>query len=354
MSRFAKGLLLYCLIFLLLAAAALGVLAVYLREYEATRSTSCVRAYLSDCAAGKLSYSWGAALAGLDRRFQSEEEIRAWLGEKLETAVTRELRCDEPGEKLYGVFSEDGLCLAKLNLRQKEKGRWGLAGWEIVGEECGVENFTQTLDITVPNEYTVELGGQALDARYVTDGKVFYTLLEPFRSQLSDAPLKSRYQLGPYLPGPELRVLNAEGKPVSGEELDEYRTLQNCSGKETERLLSFARSYLDAFLPYAGDLNRYGLAYWNQLYPLIVPGGELENRLIQTREGFGFGNTYSIEVLSDEVLLSCDLGGGRYVLDLAYSTETVGLHGPVQEDNRMRLLIVETDGQLYAASMYSY
>ena len=52
--------------------------------------------------------------------------------------------------------------------------------------------------------------------------------------------------------------------------------------------------------------------------------------------------------------LVTDLKDGHYVVDLLYRTETVGLEGPVQEDNRVRLLVLEENEQLYAEAMYHY
>lgn len=354
MSRFAKGLLVYIVIFLLLAAVALGLLSAYLRAYEDSRSNTCVSRYLAACAEGELTYSWGASLAGLDRRFQSEEEIRAWVCARLEKATFRELRSDDPREKLYGVFDEDGVCLEKLTLRQEGEGRWGFTGWVVTGEECGVDAYTQTLDLLVPSDYTVELGEKTLDDSFVSDSRAVYSLLEPFQGHLGKQPYLKRYQVGPYLPGAELRVRDADGHEVAEEDRNEFYYLQNCSAKETTRLHEFALEYLDVYLPYAGDLERYGIMHWDALYRMIVHGGDLENRLVQARQGFGFGNTNAIEVVSDDLRLTSKLGSGYYVVDLGYRTETVGLHGPVEEDNQVRLLIVEQDGELLVEAMYNY
>ena len=46
-----------------------------------------------------------------------------------------------------------------------------------------------------------------------------------------------------------------------------------------------------------------------------------------------------------------DLGGGRYFADFGYHIRTTGLHGPTEEDYRMRLLLIE-DGTLLAEAMY--
>ena len=58
--------------------------------------------------------------------------------------------------------------------------------------------------------------------------------------------------------------------------------------------------------------------------------------------------------MEDEVSRCSDLGSGRYLIDISYRTETVGLEGPVQEDNRTRLLCVEESGELRMMAMFNY
>ena len=357
-NRFIRGLLLYVLIFLLLAAAALTALTLFLRDYEATRPAACVRAYLADGAQGKLGYGWGRCLAGLDRNCQSEEELRTWVGALLENASFREILSEDSETRRYALSDTEGTVFEELLLEPTEADFWGLSGWRVAAEQCRVDAYVHSVSLRVPPDYTVKLGETSLDERFITRERVPYTLLEPFTGYVSNLPTLVEYQAGPYLGEQALRVFDDTGRELSREELDEYRYLDGtCSQQDEERVHDFVRSYLDAYLPYAGDLNRSGMAYWDRLYPMIVHGGALEQRLIQTREGFGFGNTNSIEVLSDDIRLCARLEAGAqtvYVVDMDYRIETIGLHGPVQEDNSLRLLIAEIDGELYVQSMYSY
>lgn len=354
-SRFGRGLLLYILIFVLLAAVVLGVLYLYLSAYEASRSTTCVKQYLDECANGRLSYAWGTNLAQLDRRFQSEETVRAWIQEKLNNASFRELRSDNETEKRYGLFDENGVCFETLTLQPSGEGSWGFTGWTVAEEECNIGAFTETVDVTVPATYTVELGGVPADQTFIAQTGIPYEILEPCREYIGSLPTMVRYQVGPYLPGPELRVLDAAGNVVPEEEQTELRFLDNCTGADRERVHEFALRFLNALLPYAGDLNHSAGYYWYDLYALIVHEGPLEERLLDyMRAGFGYNNTYSIDIVADSVVFCSDLGGGNYLIDLTYRTETVGLEGPVQEDNRTRLLIVQSEDGLLTAAMFNY
>lgn len=353
-SRFGKGLLIYILVFVLLAAIALSVLFLYLRAYENSRSATVVRRYLDDCVNGELSYAWGSGLAELDRRFQSEEEILSWVRQKLQSASIRELRSENPDEKLYGIFDESGACLEKLTLRQTGKRSWGFTGWEVTQEECTIEAYAESVDLLLPADYTVELNGARVDSSFIVQSGIPYSILTPFDSYTGNLPTLVRYRVGPYLPGQQLRVLDPMGREVPEESRNEQYYLDNAAAADRVRLHDFARQFLNQYLLYAGDLYGAWYNYWYELYAMIVPGGELEERLIDVRGSFGYNNIYSIDIVSDELVLCSDLGSNRYLVDITYRTETVGLEGPVQEDNRARLLLVEQEGQLLVMAMYNY
>ena len=75
-SRFWLGLLIYILIFSLLAVAALLVLHSYLDAYEKSRPGTALRSYISECVNGKLGYGWGKSLAELDSRMMDDPAPR--------------------------------------------------------------------------------------------------------------------------------------------------------------------------------------------------------------------------------------------------------------------------------------
>ena len=356
-SRFVKGLLIYIVVFLVFTAAVLTVLTLWLRAYEATRPTACVRSYLAAGAEGELGYGWGRCLAEIDRNLQGEEELRAWAAKLMQNADYREILSEDNENRRYALYDEEGNLFAQLVLEKDASTSWGFTGWHVKEENCSIEAYRHSTTLRVPPTYTVMLGERRLDETMARTG-VTYTLLEPFVNYVSPLPTLVEYQVGPYVGDQTLRVLDGAGQELRPEELDEYHYLDGtCTEREKDRVHAFVLEYLDAYLPYAGDLNRFGFMYWDQLYGKIVHGGELEQRLIQTREGFGYGNTSSIEVLSDNVRLCTHIQAGEqsvYVVDMDYRIETVGLHGPVQEDNSLRLLIAEIDGELYVQSMYTY
>lgn len=354
-SRFGLGLLIYILVFLLLAAAALFVLRLYLQTYEDSRSSTCLNGYLLSCMEGELGPDWEACLTGLDERLQTKEEGLAYIREQIRNADCREIRSETQNEKRYGLFFHDsGPCFARLALRQGEAQRWGFRAWELSDVDCELGVYARSYTVTVPADYRVCLGEKELDERFIVEKDIPYETLEACRDLVPRQPTMVRYECGPTLLGDPLRVLNAGGREIPEDKQNEFYYLANCSSTVRERLTEFSLNYLKVYLPYAGDQRRGGLGYWGELREMIVRGGELEERLYGIRNNFGFGNTRSIEIVDYTVNLCTDLKDGHYLVDLVYRTETVGLHGPVQEDNRERLLLWEENERLYVEAMYHY
>ena len=353
-SRFGLGLLIYCLVFLLLAGAALFVLKLYLQAYEDSRSGNCIDRFLFSCAEGKLDDAWTASLTNMDERLDSEEDERGFVRNMILNADCREIRSDTQSEKRYGLFDADDQCFAQLTMHQSEEEHWGFRAWEVDGIECELGAYTHQYEITVPSDYRVCLGEMELDERFITETDIPYQTLEACRDLVPKQPTMVRYALGPTLHSEPLRVLTAGGREIPEENLNEAYYLSNCSSTVREQLESFALDYLNAYLPYAGDLRRGGIGFWADLRDKIVRGGELEDRLFSVRNNFGFGNTRSIQIVDHTLNLCVDFKDGHYLVDILYRTETEGLHGPVQEDNRVRLLLWEENEKLLTEAMYQY
>ena len=351
-SRFGLGLLIYILIFALLAAAALVVLHRFLTDYEETRVTTAVRRYLDACSEGNLSYGWGAALGRLDAGGTGEAQNREWARQLIRGATLREIIGSDREEKSYGLYDENGHCFETLTLRQSgEPDRWGFTGWQVTEENISLEPYTVTVELTVPSDYSVTVGGTPLTEENIAERSIPYAILEPFEDVLQNPPTQVRYRFGPVLGAGEVAVLDPAGRPVPEELQNEDHYLDNCTDADKARIRDFVDRYLAAYLPYADDLNRGGMAYFWDVYGLIIHGGELEERIRRAQDGFEYGNVQKLEILSTDISCSADLGGGLYFTDFSYHIRTYGLHDPTEEDYRMRLLLREVDGVLYAEQM---
>ena len=351
-GRFGRALLIYILIFALLASAVLVAFRQYLAAYEASRATTVLHRYLDACADGTLSYPWGLALGKIDSEQDGSSDSRIWAQEKIRNATIREQLGSSSEEKTYALYDENGVCFETVTLRQTGKGRMGFPGWQVAEENVSLAPYTTSVSLVIPEDYTVMLNGEALDPAFIVEKGIPYEALKPFENDIKTPPQKMKVQFGPVLGAGEVTVLDRKGQLVPEDQQNEFCYLNTANAADRARVQAFAESYLAAYLPYADDLNGGGMSYFWDVYTLIVHGGELEARIRQAQDGFEYGNVQKIEILSVNLDCCTDLGGGRYFADFGYHIRTYGLHDPTEEDYRMRLLIVEENGALLAEQMY--
>ena len=351
-SRFGLGLLIYVLVLALLAAVALAVFRQYLAAYEESRVTTAVQNYLDHCKDGTLTYQWGAALGRLSANRDEEAANRKWAQEKIRNATLREQINSNSSEKTYGLYDEGGFCFSTVTLQQTETGRWGFSGWKVVDERVNLEPYTTMVSIEIPSNYSVEIGGMTLDSSCIAEKNIPFEILEPLEDYLKDLPTKVRYQYGPVLDAGEMKVLDNRGRLVPEEQQTEYHYLDTASAADRARVKDFVERYLAVYLPFADDLEGRGMGYFDAVYQMIIHGGDIETRIRQAIDGLEYGNVQKLEILSVDLDCCTDLGGGRYFTDLAYHIRTYGLTDPTEETYRMRLLVKEEYGSLFAEQMF--
>lgn len=352
-SRFGLGLLIYILVFVILAAVALSFFWQYLEAYEASRLTTAVSGYMDSCTDGKLSYPWGLALGRLNSGDPGETESCAWVQNMIRNATMREQVTSDSTEKIYRLYDKDGVCFETLTLRQSgEADRWGFTSWEVANEDIYLEQYTTKVSVQVPQDYTVTVGGEMLDRAFIVEQDIPFEILKPFKDEIKNQPTMVRYQYGPVLGSGEMAVLDSTGKLVPEDLRTEIYYLDTAPATDRARVQDFVERWLAAYLPYADDLNGAGMGYFWDVYALIVPGGALEARIRQAQDGFEYGNVQKLEILSTDMDCCTDLGGGRYFADFSYHIRTYGLHDPTEETYRMRLIIRDESGTMRAEQMY--
>ena len=351
-SRFGIGLLIYILVFTLLAVAALFIFRQYLAAYEESRAGTVLHRYLDTCADDKLSYPWGLALGRLASDQNNDDESLNWAQDKIRNATVREKVGNNREEKIYGLYDENGICFETVTLHPTEKDRWGFTGWKVAGEHVNLEAYTTTISVEIPDNYSVEFDGMPLDGSYVVERNIPYEILKPFGAYLKDLPTKVRYQYGPVLSAGEMTILDNKRQAVPEELQNEYHYLDTANAADRARVQDFIERYLAVYLPFADDLEGRGMGYFEAVYQMIIHGGEIEARIRQAIDGHEYGNVQKLEILSVDLDSCTDLGDGRYFTDFAYHIRTYGLTDPTEETYRMRLLVKEEYGALFAEQMY--
>lgn len=353
LSPFAKGLLIYSGVLLLLAVIGLFVFYGFISAYEHTRPASCMDRYLSSMAENGLSPACLEALSGLDYRIKSEEDSLSAAQNILAEAKYAKLGSQSSSERIAYVVLSDGEQLGLVYLEQSGKAAFGFTSWQVAGEEYDFSPFIHTLSLSLPEDYSVVLNGVTLDKSYIsrTDGE--YEILSQCYERYPSLPRLCVYEAGPYLGEAELRILDGQGKPVSEDALTETCFLDNCDEDTKDALSQFCGEYLRRYVLFGSNANGAYAENYHNLMQLISPDSELAGRIGHVM-GLIYANTLSCEISSVTMNLCTFLGDSRYLADITYSTETVGLAGPVIEENNIRLVITEDGGTLKAEAMFNY
>ena len=127
----------------------------------------------------------------------------------------------------------------------------------------------------------------------------------------------------------------------------------NCTPGEKAALEEFAKQYIEAYVRYSADVNGMHNFNCTDIANLAVEGGALQARLKKALGSFGYSFVRYSELITCN-FEACSEADGRYIVAACYQTETDARSGPVVEQKRIWLTVVETDAGLRAETMHFY
>ena len=353
-SRFGLGLLIYAWILLMIGGGLLFVLNDYLIAYEQSQVKYCLSDY-RDGLEKTLPAAAVQALGDLDSAVQSPEENQAWALEQLQGAYLSYDAADSADDRLvYWIKRADGGWIGTVVFGVTEHGRYGVPVWEPVEEQYDFSPFYQTAGITVPPDYSVYLGGRLLGADCIVETGIPYDALEECYHHYSALPAMVRYESVPFAGEPELRVLDENGRELKPEELDQAHFLFRCSPEDRAAVEAFIPEFMHDYIYYSADIGGGALRWYYELRAQVVPGSQLNTRINQAVESFGYSNTKDLDILFIEVRDVADLGGGLLLADVHYKTVITALNGPVEVEDQAQVVLRWVDGELLADALYHY
>lgn len=353
-SRFWLGLLIYVLVFAILAGAALLLLYQYMEAYEQSRPASAIARYRLSLEENGPTQAMLDALSPLDPSIRSREENIAFLEQLLaEASFPRLSRDSSPEQVVYGIRSGDR-DLGRITLTDSGSRRFGLSSWEVAEEAFDLSAFFHSSSFTVPADYSCFVNGVELDESFLVDRAVPYETLADFYDRFDGLPTLVRYECGPYLGELETRVQDPQGKILTEDELNESFFLDRCDDHIRELAEEFIPRFLGLYVDFSSNL--YGSYYYNfmQLRPLVLTDSQLHKRMSQAIGSFGYTTTKAVEIQSIELHFICPLSEDRYLADLSYATQITGSGAPVVIEDNIRLVLYEHKDYLMAEALYNY
>lgn len=354
MSGFAKGMILYVILFALVAALGLQFFFRFIENYEYTRENRVMERFVSALDDEQIE----AMAAGFTDKLNTElcdaDEVRAFMAEKTADATYLKKLSECTDSKTVYVLKTEGNVIGTVELTLGENVFHGLlSNWQPTASELDFSAYINELELDVPADYTVEINGTVLDEKYVADDSVEYGLLEEFYENY-DLPHMVKYHADGFIGDGNVTVKDGAGNPVDASLLTEEQYTDNCSDAEKAALDEFLDLYIKAYMTYTSGANHLNMINYKELSALVVPDSELKFRIEQAIGGLGFASSHGDELKNITVNRYMNIGEGRYLCDVTYEVATIGQDGLHEYPNNTKVLIVPGSSGFLAEAMASY
>lgn len=347
---YATFLLIYIVAVLAVGYYFLTKLWSYAEEYEISRPARTLDAYVAELNDNQWNEGLAQTVAAMPHEFQTDEEVAQIIRDQFSGKITyaRTSGGDEHTRN-YSIRAGDRE-IGKIQIAEdlSQPSRYGMYPWHVVNEEFDFTGLYSSVEITVPKTYTVTLNDRAMGEEYIAEDNIHFALLEDYYDGYPDLPVKVTYSFDHVIGSLAPVVYDVEGNRV---EVDaaagDEQFLNNCTEEELARVSDFLGRFADHYARYTSGLGDDAAASYNRwLRGYIVADSDLARRMIAAQDGLFWTRTYSVEILSFEVGNIISFGNGIYLCDYTDEVKVVRSGGTDINDNNVRVMVVETDGDM--------
>lgn len=354
-GKFIAGLLIYALLFLILAGAGLSVFWKYIEAYELSRPKNTVAEFVDQlteeqmCAASDELYD---SCRDLQTRDQFDQAIRNALSGELsyakkssESTEDRQVYALRSGRTVIGSFV----------IEAGEEDRFGFRRWAVTDSQFDFSFLMgEAITLTVPSEFCVLVNDVALDGSYIVESGIQYSALEEFYGDYT-LPTMVSYTITGYLGDVEVQVLNESGNPVSiADDMDMNQFLPQCSDAQAKAVEEFADEFVELWVKFSGSTNATKGGNYSRLKKVLSSDGALSERLYSALDGLTFGQSNGASIQQITVNRIVPMEADTYMCDLTYMVRTTGRQGAVDTTSNMKLIMVTENGKLRVKAMERY
>lgn len=357
-KRFFKGLLIYSIVFAVLAAAGLYVFWDFINSYELSRPKTAIVPYVQQLTKEQVAAADTNVIGQIDHNIQSEDACRQFIADSLRKDITYAQNVAESTDtQTVYMLMCDGKVIGKVTLGAMPADRYGFTPWKVTGTSFDFSYLVgKEATITVPHDFTVYANGVALDSSYITEENIPY---EPLKSYYSEyqPPYMVTYAVAPILGDIQLTTKDRNGQDVTLDENTDYtQFMDNCTDAQLaaiDQLLDpFLRSYVAYTSSAGGNWNAQN--NYRNLSRYLAPGGDLQKRMYSALDGLSWGRDTGSTLREISVNHAVFLGNGHYLCDVTYNVEAVVYKDDPITVNNATMILVETENGLLVESLMSY
>ena len=355
----------------ILAAAAYGLLMIwtYAEEYENSRPHHALDEYMERLNRDRWSDGIAEAVAAMPHEAQTDEEIKAFVQERLSSGVTAVRKGGSAEESIYSLrcngreigtvtIEEDTSYRGRIDVTQKPWSwlQWSLNPWKVKGESFDFNALYNSVEVTVPSDYQVYVNGTLLGSEYIVEeGIRFDNIKKDYYTYWQGLPTKVTYRFDHIIGEAETEIRDADGNPVvidpkaGDEQFTKY-----VPWDEIERYQDFAIPFTTAYLSYISGAGDEGVRL-AELNNYMLEDGTLYYRMYDALDGLSWAHTTYIKVDNVTVNSVLELADGFSEIDVSTSASYYYYgKGEQTSSSNMKILVFDDGSRLLAENVDLY
>ncbi len=354
-KRFAFGMILYAVIFLMAAFFGLRFLWSWAEAYEASRPNNTVNAYMEALTREHIVDGCQSLIDQIDHNLQSEEACREILLQELSGGVRHAKKSKECTDtRLVYVLRAGSKVVGEFAIEANAPDKFGFTTWDLAEESFDMSYMLgQAQTVTAPDVCDVSVNGVVLDESYITVDNIPYEDIKEYYKDY-DLPSQVTYEAGPLLGQFQMTVTDSEGTVLTFDENTDWsRFYYNCTEQETKDLDEFVELFLEKYVDFTGSNKNTRHTTYSALIKHVVSDCDLAKRLKAAIAGLQFGQSKGDEIVDIDTHLRIRLDD-KFLVDMTYQVDTTGKEGVVRTTTNARLLIVSTEKGMKVESIIIY
>lgn len=342
------GMLVYALIFLLLVAGGLVYFWHYLAAYESARPQLAAEQYLEELTPAHICDASAELIGSIDHSLQGEDACRQAILDALSEPITCSRLVSEcTDDRLVFVLRCGPQVIGKVQMVPSGEKKLGFSPWVLEQEEFDLKYLlSEPVELTVPAEYGVFLGGQEVDASHIVEADIPYQALTAYSSRY-ELPTMVRYRIGPTLGTLPLEIRDPQGQVVDPS-AGEAEFLDNCSPEQTTALEQSLAEFLDYYVRFMSNQGNDAQKNYEELCPYMLPDSDLDQRCYNAIAGLYWVENRSATVDSIDLRRCISLGQGKFLCDLRYVINNYPAGNEPQSTSDVQIVFAYSDGRYLA------
>ena len=351
--RFALGMVVYALTFIVLTAIGLRIFWGFIDGYEKSQPSHAIDSYIESFDSEHIRALCADFVSALDHELQSEEDSYAIIEGLFKGELRYSKNSVESTEDrlVYRILSEDRM-LGTMALNRSGEGNNVV--WTVSDERFDFSDLVNSAEFLAPAEWQISCNGATLGEKYITETGIRYPSMEEAYDYGFKLPTLVRYRIGNYIGEPEILALDAEGNEAQLQnDPAAYTLADRCTEDVRARMEDFTVRFLPLYIAFMSNTNHNAYDNYARVHPYLLPGSDLESRFYNAIGGQVYSHSKG-DYLHDVVVHGVfEIKEGQYLIDVDYMVDTTGNAGTIANEAGM-LIVAEDRGKsgIFASELF--